>query len=68
MKNGYYFSKKLNKRVYVELDEDEVMDGCTCDLCGKEMKKAYLVLEDGRDCEEYYGSCCIKTLELVKEK
>ena len=68
MKNGIYFSNKLHKKVYVTRDESEMMVGCTCTLCGKEMKGAYMVVdaEDDDACEEYYGSECIKSLALKK--
>lgn len=65
MKEGTYFSKKLNQKLYIyqmERKGDNPYDTCSC--CGKPLKrKVYAVTgEDGL--ESLYGSGCIKELQL----
>lgn len=69
MKNGKYFSEKLNDYVWIykEEFEDEFTE-CSC--CGKRVKSYYSLQidSDEQGIEYIYGSACIKNLKLRTTK
>ena len=69
MKSGFYFSEKLNQKVYTwTMKRDAKNPYSNCECCGKPLRSTIYSVTDEEGLESLYGSECIKTLNLSRVK
>lgn len=67
MKDGQYFSEHFNCNVWLQRKKYSwAYDVCDC--CGKMIKTVYSVTPESDGFEYLYGSECIKSIGLSKNK